>query len=312
MKINDLTTIARDKDKFLSLDNYIDFCQSYLDFIASGKIQAVIVSRNENHYRFWQYDDTANYQITRPINSKLMYQAGEFDAVKKEFIYLLKNIRSISAEPSQRSNLNNAVYTIQQSIAAALDGLPAGESNRARKINGDLFERFIQLIFKEMGIDAISGTVNVPIIVDGHEEFKMKYQHDLIISYEGEVKGIGSIKTTSKDRIDKIFMDKYLYSKLTDSNLPHIAIFLNDVQRAGKAPNYGISSTFLPGHFKGYTLKLNPLDGVYYCDIRPNMLKEPILKDHISTLDNLLCNDIWSFLENVEKLPIEVKETKQE
>ena len=36
-----------------------------------------------------------------------------------------------------------------------------------------------------------------------------------------------------------------------------------------------MSATFLPGHFKGYTIKLNPLDGVYYCDIRPNMQTDP-------------------------------------
>lgn len=73
---------------------------------------------------------------------------------------------------------------------------------------------------------------------------------------------------------------------------------VNDVQRKKnkKENEYGINSTFLPGHFKGYTVKLNPLDGVYYCDIRPNMLTESILKDHIKTFDNLLFSDIWDFL----------------
>ena len=42
-------------------------------------------------------------------------------------------------------------------------------------------------------------------------------------------------------------------------------------------------------------LSLNPLDGVYYCDIRPNMKTEKILKDHIKTFDNLLIDDIWEF-----------------
>ena len=59
---------------------------------------------------------------------------------------------------------------------------------------------------------------------------------------------------------------------------------------------YGVKATFLPGHFKGYTVKLNPLDGVYYCDIRPNMQTEIILKEHIKTFDNLLIEDIWRFL----------------
>lgn len=45
---------------------------------------------------------------------------------------------------------------------------------------------------------------------------------------------------------------------------------------------------------KGYTLKLNSLDGVHYCYIRPNMQTESILKDHIKTFDNLLIEEFGS------------------
>jgi hypothetical protein len=139
----------------------------------------------------------------------------------------------------------------------------------------------------------------VPVLVDGEPEFSMSYQHDLIIERENKIKVIGSIKTSSKDRLDKIFIDKFLYNKLTETATPHIAIFLNDVQRKKTAQEnkYGVSATFLPGHFKGYTVKLNPLDGVYYCDIRPNMKTDKLLKEHIKTFDNLLIEDIWKFAE---------------
>ncbi len=311
MTIKQLSARAIDKTRFTDLQGFIEFCQAYLDFVATdGSLQAVIVSQNENNYRFWQYSKQGNFQITRPINSELMFQAGEFDAVRKTFTETLQNLREIETDAALRTNLNNTIYTIQQSIGATLDSLPAGESNRARKINGTLFENFIRLILVEMGIDAKAGTIRVPIMQDGEEQFKMNYQHDLIISYEDEVKIIGSVKTSSKDRIDKVFIDKFLYSKLTESELPHIAIFLNDVQRKGKAPKFGVSSTFLPGHFKGYTIKLNPLDGVYYCDIRPNMKTEPILKDHIKTLDQLLCSDIWSFFDQEIEVNLDVKEKK--
>ena len=311
MTINQLTALARDKSNFGALTGYLDFCQRYLDYIAAGHLQAVIVARNEPHYRFWQYDQTTGYQVTRPINSQLMYQAGEFEAVRRDFPGTLRSLREGGLSAGARSSLNNTIYTVQQSVGAALDGLPAGASNAARKINGDLFERLIQLVLQEMGVAAVAGTVRVPVRVEGQEQFRMSYQHDLIISdRDGQVKAIGSVKTTSKDRIDKIFMDKFLYSKLTNSQLPHIAVFLNDVQRKGTLPDVGIGSTFLPGHFKGYTVKLNPLDGVYYCDIRPGMKTEPIVKDHIKTLDHLLCTDIWSFLARAEPLPIEVKPEK--
>lgn len=298
MKLKDIVAHAIDKKKFSDLKGYIEFCKIYLDYV-SEHLQAVIVSQNENHYRFYQYDRTGNFQITRPINSNLMYDAKGFAKSSKEFLKILKNAKDIGDKDVEaRKILNNATYTVQQSIGAALDGLNAGKSNTARKLNGDLFEHFIRLILRETGVDAVSGVVQVPVVVDGQEQFKMNYQHDLIVKRDGDIKVIGSIKTSSKDRIDKIFIDKFLYSRLTETTVPHIAVFLNDVQRKNtkRENEYGISSTFLPGHFKAYTVKLNPLDGVYYCDIRPNMPLDLILKDHIKTFDRLLTEDIWKFI----------------
>lgn len=298
MTLKQLVKKATDKDKFKDINAFIKFSREYLAFI-SDNLQAVIVSQNENHYQFYQYDKKANFQITRPINSGLMYNSNDFDEVSKEYLQILKNIKTVDKNDLElRKIINNTTYTIQQSIGAALDGLPAGESNMARKLNGDLFEHFIRLIIEEIGVTCRSGVVQIPVKVKGQTEFNMSYQHDLIIEQNSDIKMIGSIKTSSKDRIDKIFIDKFLYNKLTETDTPHIAIFLNDVQRkkTKKEGKYGISATFLPGHFKGYTVKLNPLDGVYYCDIRPNMLTEDILKDHIKTFDNLLIEDIWKFV----------------
>jgi len=298
MNIKKIVAKALDKGNFKTLKGYIDFAQNYLDFTAEH-LQAVIVSQNENHYQFYQYDKHGNFQITRPINSNLMYKSDTFSVAGSKFMELLANIKDIKPELEiERQIINNATYTIQQSIGAALDGIEGGKSNSARKLNGDLFEHFIRLIINEIGIEAKAGVVQVPVSINENEQFNMSYQHDLIIKTEDEIKILGSIKTSSKDRIDKIFIDKFLYSKLTGTTIPHIAIFLNDVQRKNtrKENEYGINSTFLPGHFKGYTVKLNPLDGVYYCDIRPNMKTESILKDHIKTFDNLLIDDIWKFL----------------
>ena len=298
MNLKQLINKAKDKSNFVDLKAYVKFCDEYLNFI-SDNLQAIIISQNENHYQFFQYKKEGNFQITRPINSQLMYNSKDFSNVSKEFLKLLQNIKTINKkDKAVRNILNNTTYTIQQSIGSALDALPAGQSNVARKLNGDLFERFIRLIVCEMGIDCKSGVIQVPVIVDGNNEFNMSYQHDLIIEKDNDIKLIGSIKTSSKDRIDKIFIDKFLYNKLTEKTTPHIAIFLGDVQRKNTQyeKKYGINATFLPGHFKGYTVKLNPLDGVYYCDIRPNMITENILKDHIKTFDNLLIEDIWKFL----------------
>lgn len=295
MTLKRLISRAINKNKFQSISDYADFCFLYLEFIKT-QLQAVIVSRNENHYNFFQYKKDGAYNVTRPINSNLMLSYEDFEARHKRFLKILKDIKSDeSKKEANRKLLNDYIYTCQQSIGATLDALPSSKSNTARKINGDLFERFIRLIIKEVGVDVIDGTISVPVKINGTEAFKMNYQHDLIIQVDEIPKAIGSVKTSSKDRLDKIFIDKFLYSKLTDTKTPHFAIFLNDVQRKGKEGKYGINSTFLPGHFKGYTIKLNPLDGVYYFDIRPNMMTKDVLKDHIKTFDHFLIQDVWKF-----------------
>jgi hypothetical protein len=300
MNLKQLLAKVSDKKHFIRLSDYLDFCSAFLEFKESG-LQAVIISQNENQYCFYQFKKDGYNNITRPINSNLMYGAADESLLKSRFLKTLKNAKDIKIDDEiNRTIIRNSIYTIQQSIGAALDALPAGKSNTARKINGDLFERLICLLISELGIDCQSGVVRIPLLVDDiSAEASMSYQHDLIISVQEEVKIIGSVKTSSKDRIDKIFIDKFLYNKLAEKAIPHIAIFLNDVQRKKtKRPNkFGINATFLPGHFKGYTIKLNPLDGVYYCDIRPNMKTDPFLRKHIHTIDHLFCRDLWTLLQ---------------
>lgn len=300
LTLRELVERASTKESFQNLDDFVFFARKYLDFIdRAGNLQARIVSQNENQYQFFKYKDDGHFNITRPLNSHLLISASDsqiLDGVFREIICEPWKIDR-GNEPA-RLLICKSIYTIQQCIGAALDALPANRANTARKLNGDLFERLILLLIRGLGIDCSAGTVHVPITVDGIAQFKMSYQHDLIIKEGETVKMIGGVKTSSKDRLDKVFIDKYLYCKLTDSCIPHIAICLNDVQRKNtRLPNrYGINSTFLPGHFKGYTIKLNPLDGVYYCDIRPNMRTDPFLSRHIRTIDHFFCNDLVRFV----------------
>jgi len=299
MTISDLVSLAVDKEHFLNLNSYIAFCTKYLEFIKRG-LQARIVSQNECHFQFFQYRKDGYYNITRPLNLHLMYDIEAFPSAAVQFKETISQLKHGAVPPdSLRQNLVRTIYTIQQSIGATLDGLPSGMSNQARKVNGDLFERLIRLVIVSMGMDCVAGTMMVPVKdTNGQELFKASYQHDLLISKDADLKVIGSVKTSSKDRIDKVFMDKFLFNRLTDTSLPHIAVFLNDVQRkkTKRENEYGISSTFLPGHFKAYTIKLNPLDGVYYCDIRPNMIKDALLAEHIKTIDHLFYSDLKKLL----------------
>ncbi len=298
MNLERLVNTACDKDYFRDIDRYCDFAKSYLEFI-KGNIQAVILSRNENNYQFFQYKDDGAYNITRPINSELMYSLEEMEAVIDPFKEILLEIQSNDNGTDSSLNreiINRTIYTAQQCIGATLDALPANKSNTARKINGDLFERFIRFIVGKVGVCVTHGTVQIPVKINKKVEFTMNYQHDLIVKAFEEVCAIGSVKTSSKDRLAKIFIDKFLYNRLTDRNTPHFAIFLNDVQRKGSNGKYGVNATFLSGHFKVYTVKLNPLDGVYYFDIRSAMRTTDILKDHIKTFDHFLFDDIWKLV----------------
>lgn len=299
MNISELINHTIDKSNFLSIQAFLDYTIRFLDYIDSN-LQARIVSQNENHYEFLQYREDGSFNISRPINSRLMYNVEEFSSVMKSFPLILQRIQDRELPTDvHRSELVRTIYTIQQSIGAALDALPAGRANQARKINGERFEFFIKTLIKSFGVSCVGGTIKVPVRDNsGNILFTSSYQHDLMISNENKLKIIGSVKTSSKDRIDKVFVDKFLYNRLTETNTPHIAIFLNDVQRKNtKHENrYGISSTFLPGHFKAYTFKLNPLDGVYYCDIRPNMLTDDLLSNSIKTIDHFFFNDIWELL----------------
>lgn len=51
MKLKQLVDKAKDKSNFVDLKACIKFCDEYLNYI-SDNLQAIIVSQNENHYRF--------------------------------------------------------------------------------------------------------------------------------------------------------------------------------------------------------------------------------------------------------------------
>jgi len=298
MTIEQLREWAVQKERFKTIADYVAFGRAFLDYRSGSGFQAELISQNTPQYRFFQFHADADYQLTRPINTNLFYLAEDFDIAVPKFYAALDSIMDNStANPDQRDALNRLIYTCQQSIGASLDALPSARSNTARKVNGDLFERFIGLTIRRCGVECRSGIITVPVKDDdGKKLFGMRYQHDLMVEVEGELKAIGSVKTSSKDRLDKIFIDKFLYNRLTGALMPHFAIFLHDVQRAGKEPNYRTGNTFLPGHFEGYTVRLNPLDGVYYCDILPQMTTDSLLSKNISRIDRFFVEDLPAFI----------------
>lgn len=285
---------------FNSLQRYRDFCLSYLGYIETG-LQARIVSQNENQYQFFQYGRDGKFNVSRPINTSLFCTGTDFAEKLEHFDLAFDALKNrVAPDDKFRTDFVQVVYTLQQSIGATLDALAAGKSNQARKRNGDLFENLIRLLIQEMQIDCVSDVVQVPIIDStGSELMKMSYQHDLVIKKNDEIKVLGSVKTSSKDRLDKIFVDKLLFNRLAGKTLPYIAVFLNDIQRkkTKRVNQYGVNSTFLSGHFRAYTIRLTPMDGVYYCDIRPNMVTDSFLSKHIRTIDHLFFTELRQWVD---------------
>ena len=183
------------KDRFIKISDYIEFSKYYLEFISS-ELQAEIIAQNENNYRFFQYKRDGEYNITRPVNEDLFLRLSDYDSIGKVFEAMLENIRDIKNDELNRKYINDFIYTTQQSIGCALDALPSSKTNTSRKVNGDLFERLMQLIIKKLGffIDSETLSINVP-----NSNEMMKYQNDIEIKVNGEI-GYSTMKFAKRSR----------------------------------------------------------------------------------------------------------------
>src|SRR5690606_6598823 len=159
----------------------------------------------------------------------------------------------------------------------------------------------IKVVFTEIGVVNKKQVLQIPYETD--EGIKIyKCENDLIISPHEKVMSsnnsldekeiVVSVKTTSKDRMGKMFIDKILLERFVKHNQKVIGIFLNDVQR--KESN-NISFTLVSGLFMVYSNFLTELEGVYYLDPPPNALKEPFNK-YMKPFSELLTKEIWDLL----------------
>lgn len=310
--LGDLQESLRDKSGFTRLGDYAKFCSTFLSLLAREKPTRIISPSPANeHYVFYQYSRANRNKITRPLNTNLFYETGD-DLLAAfgrfiDFLGDLKKLKQAAASNKaalkylESKEINRVVYTLQQSVGCVGDSFE--NENQSRKRIGQLFETMVKLIIKEIGVTCEPRVINIPI--PGFPGREMSYELDVVFSrnkaiiasetkhiHSAEV--VGSVKTTSKDRIDKVFLDKFLLTKLLGRNIPVIAIFLHDVQRAKRGESiFGINSTFKTNHFLGYTVALNKLDGVYYVDPRPDMLTNERLREQIRDFQAFLAHDLW-------------------
>ncbi len=330
--LSDLQESVLDKSAFKTLAEYQSLCSAYTSFITRTQ-PTRIISPSHPNYIFYQYDADYGNKITRPLNTDLYLENTEnLDQAFDRFNSFLADLKQYREEairqPGQdhyvtSNEINRVIYTIQQTLGCVADSFE--NSNQARKRVGTLFETLIKIIIREVGLVCEPRTIKLPI--PDHPGYTMPYELDLVFSRNKTILAaeretgtlsetaeepdaptpaseasyiqpdeiVGSVKTTSKDRIDKIFLDKYLLTKLLGRDIPVIAIFLHDVQRARKGSSiFGIASTFKRNHFLGYTIALNKLDGVYYIDPRPDMVEDQQLREQIKDFQQFLVHDLWT------------------
>ena len=308
--VADLQESVQDRSAFGTLGDYLTICRAFLAFVEKTRLTR-IVSPSHPNYIFYQYGEDYGHKITRPLNADLFIEpAGNFASAFERFMSFLGDLRQHQGAAVDRKGrrqfveskaMNKVVYTVQQAIGSIGDSLD--NPNQSRKRVGQLFENLVKLIIQEVGLQCEPRTISIPI--PAYPGYEMSYELDLVFSrgkaiIASETKFIhaseivGSVKTTSKDRIDKVFLDKYLLTKLLGRDIPVIAIFLHDVQRARRGSSiFGISSTFKTNHFLGYTVALSRLDGVYYVDPRPEMMANERLREQIHDFQRFLVRDLW-------------------
>ncbi len=286
------------QEKKNDLSEFVLLSKSILNYLP-----AVLTSyKDKGQYRIYVNEQAGVRKFIRPINTNLFLpNAEEFENKYGQFSILLNRIKSGEREfnGEELVTIDQTIYTLQQSIGAGFDLLL--ESNSARKHVGNRFEELVKCIFTEIGIANKKTVLQIPYETDeGTKVYKC--ENDLILSPFEKVKStsksldkneiVVSVKTTSKDRMSKMFIDKMLLERFVKHRQKVIGIFLNDVQRK-KADN--ISFTLVSGLFMVYSNFLTELEGIYYLDPPPNAKKEPYSK-YMKSFSNLITSDIWRLL----------------
>ena len=224
----------------------------------------------------------------------------EFKKSYKSFLEALKQIKNgKKIKREDYSTIDAVVYTIQQSIGVGMDFLC--NPNSARKHVGNRFEELIRNIVSQAGITNDKVVFKIPYPSEEGEKF-YSCETDIILSPHERVKSntktinedeiVISLKTTSKDRMGKIFLDKLLMQKFAEHPVKVVGIFLNDVQRKETEK---ISYTFVSGLFMVYTKFLTRLEGVYFVD-PPPITKGSPYNEHISSFSKFIVDDIRKLL----------------
>jgi len=265
---------------------------SHLDNVITGKSEY-------NDYLLLVSDYAGIRKNLRPINSKLfIFDVDKFKDDYHNFSEILQklSLRNFNFDKQDYHIIDKVTYTLQQSIGIGLDLFV--ESNSAKKHVGNRFEELIKTIIDEINISNKKIVLKIPYTPKNF----YRCETDLVISPDKIIKSsseniaadeiVISLKTTSKDRMGKIFIDKILMSRFVKHDVKVVGIFLNDVQRK---KDDKISYTLVSNLFMVYTKFLTKLDGVYFIDL-PKNAKISAFQNYIFPFSKFILEDIWKLL----------------
>ena len=286
------------KEKKESLSEFSELTIRILNYLPN----VVTSSKDKGEYTIHSSQMAGTLKYIRPINKKLfIYDSGIFIKLLDNLYLIFDKLKRKEKhwQGSEKELINRVLYTIQQSIGAGFDLLV--DQNSARKHVGNRFEELIRAVFSEIGIANDKGVLQIPYPTEeGNKIYKC--ENDIILSPYKVVKSrtsfldekevVVSVKTSSKDRMGKIFIDKLLLERFVKHKQKVIGIFLNDVQRK---ESDNISFTLVSGLFMVYTKFLTNLDGIYYLDLPPKALKSPY-NQYIKPFSELITSDLFNLL----------------
>lgn len=277
----------------ISITDFFEITNRVLDYFPNVINNTV----EKGDYLISSSNIAGTIKFLRPINRKLfIHEKKVFNDYFQKLIIVFENIRNKKTVTEEdKIIIDRVIYTIQQSIGIGLDLMV--NQNSARKHVGNRFEELIRVIFTEISVSNKRTVLQIPYETDEGQKI-YKCENDLIISPFENVEStnkhldkneiVVSIKTTSKDRMGKMFIDKILLERFVKHPQKVIGIFLNDVQR--KEDN-NISFTLVSGLFMVYTKFLITLEGIYYLDPPPNALKLPY-SNHMKRFSDLITEDL--------------------
>lgn len=254
----------------------------------------------DTHYLAYS-EDNGIKKYVRPIDKDFfIWNVDELTACYTSFIAVIDKVRrrNLTFSDEELLTIDKVLYTLQQCMGLGMD--LKLEENSAKKLVGTRFEELMRALFTAAGFANKHVEVFIPY-EDNEKPYKC--ENDLIISSGAEVLSdtnhleageiILSVKTTSKDRLGKMFLDKLLLEKFTGHQVKYVGVFLNDVQRNKEK---GVLSTLTSGLFLVYTKFLVTLEGTYYI-APPAKVLEPPYNEHIHRFSQFLTRDIFAIFE---------------